>query len=102
METGTLTPRSADIVDEFRFSGNFGQPDGFGSVLTASVRRDGSLCLRLNYDLNGKEMFWAVELTSEQREILTSLTNRYRPRLYECTVSGGKNICPAGSATGNA
>jgi hypothetical protein len=92
LETGTLTPRSADIVEEIRFSGGFGQPDGFASVLIASVRTDGSLCLRLDYRGIDHIQVWAVELTNEQREAIAGLTNRYRPRVYEWTVQNGKPV----------
>ena len=89
---GTLTPRSSDVVTEMRFSGSFGQPDGFGSVLVAGVRRDGNACLSLHYStghFGGKlDHFWAVELTGEQRKALAALLVSYEPRLFESTTEG--------------
>jgi hypothetical protein len=83
MDKGTLTPRTNKEVAAMRFSGNFGQPDGFGSVLLASIRESGDLCLTLDFLLNGKEMMWSVMLTNDQRTALAGFLNRYHPRLYE-------------------
>jgi len=84
METGTLTPRSNDIVDEMRFSGGFGQPDGFGSVLTASMRKSGDAALTLVWrDLQGHEQTWSVVLAPGQKDALGQFLTRYQPRLYE-------------------
>ena len=85
MNKGTLTPRSNDEIEAMRFSGAFGQSDGFGSILTASVRRSGELCLTLEFkpgpgDANS---FWSVMLTNDQRHALAGFLNRYHPRLYE-------------------
>lgn len=85
MNTGTLTPRSNDTVNEMRFTGNFGQPDGFGSVLTVSIRKDGAVCLTLTWkDLLGdEEKTWSVMLTSDQRPVLAQLLDSYNPKLWE-------------------
>lgn len=93
MNKGTLTPRTNDEVEAMRFSGGFGQPDGFASVLTASVRQDGGLCLTLEFrpgpgDASG---FWSVMLTNEQRRVLAALLGRYHPRLYETIGAEGKS-----------
>lgn len=83
---GNLTPRASDIVEAMRFSGGFGQPDGFSSVLEVMVRKDGSVCLRLLYSTIGDKRlsnFWAVELTNEQRFALQFFIGRYQPRLFE-------------------
>ena len=86
MNTGTLTPRSNDSVDEMRFSGGFGQPDGFSSVLTVSVRRSGDVALILNYRVHGNEQMWSVMLTNEQRNVLAEMIGRYQPTLHEVVV----------------
>jgi hypothetical protein len=83
MDTGTLTPRCSDPVRAVRFSGPFGQPDGFSSVLTVIVRKSGDLCLKLNYKGHITEHQWAVELTSEQRIALGKTVLSYTPKLYE-------------------
>jgi hypothetical protein len=86
--TGTLTPRSNDNVEEMRFTGAFGQPSGFGSVLTVSVRRSGEACLTLNFSPDSgdkKDHMWSVMLTNEQRNELSALLGRYQPTLYERT-----------------
>ena len=89
---GTLTPKSSEIVDEMRFSGNFGQPTGFGSVLIVQVRRDGEACLSLHYSTGnfGEKLahFWSVMLTHDQRLVLANFLKGYQPRLYERTGSG--------------
>jgi hypothetical protein len=100
---GTLTPKSREIVDEMRFSGNFGQPNGFGSVLIAQVRRDGEACLSLHYSTGnfGEKLdhFWAVMLTNEQRNALAEFLGAYQPRLWEKTRDGDAQI---GSDNGEA
>jgi hypothetical protein len=85
MDKGTLTPRSNTLVEAIRFTGAFGQPDGFGSVLLAEVKQDGRLVLTTTWkmDKDGKEMTWTVELDNEQRKILAELAGRYQPKLYE-------------------
>ena len=87
---GTLTPKSNELVEEMRFTGNFGQPNGFGSVLVASVRRSGEACLSLHYSTGSfgdrLDHFWAVMLTNEQRNALSALLGRYQPRLFESTT----------------
>lgn len=85
MKTGNLTPRSNNIVKSVRFSGSFGQPDGFSSVLVASVSRSGSLELNLTFrDYNGSnERFWAVRLTNDQRRRLGQLCIEYEPVQFE-------------------
>jgi hypothetical protein len=47
METGNLTPKSNDTVLEIQYTGAFGQPDGFGSVLTCRIARSGDATLAL-------------------------------------------------------
>jgi hypothetical protein len=83
MEHGTLTSRSNGTVEAYRFTGQFGQPDGFGSVLTARVKTDGRLVLTLVYLSVDVERTWTVELDTYQRGVLGQLCNRYQPRLYE-------------------
>ncbi len=87
MDTGNLTPRSNDTVTEMRFSGNFGQPDGFGSVFTAKVNTAGEACLTLEYG-EGKQ--WSVMLTDSQRQALASMLGIYKPILFEHTTYQGK------------
>ena len=89
MDTGNLTPRSADVVCDARFSGDFDQPDGFSSVLKALVRTSGAICLQLTWrspflaDRNKEEQTWAIELTNEQRKALGQLLLSYDPVLWE-------------------
>jgi hypothetical protein len=87
METGKLTPRTNSTVSEMRFTGNFGLPGGFGSVLTAGIRRDGRAVLTLTYttELDGRthEHMWSVELDNEQRRVLGALLASYEPTLWE-------------------
>ena len=84
MKTGNLTPRSNDEVKTVRYSGNFGQPTGFNSILEASVRGSGEASLGLVYrGLDGGEQTWTVMLTSEQRRHLANLLNSYEPTLWE-------------------
>ena len=93
METGTLTPRSNNIVRAMRFSGGFGQPDGFGSVLVADVRKSGDACLTLTYRMptgNQEERTWSVILTSTQRHALAALLGDYEPALFE-TIEENQN-----------
>ena len=88
MQTGNLTPRSNNTIDEMRFTGNFGQPDGFDSVLVASVRKSGDACLTLTYCMDvgdREERIWSIMLTNEQRLVLAKLLNEYKPTLYERT-----------------
>ena len=81
--TGGLTPRSNDGVGEMRFSGGFGQTDGFASVLIASVRRSGEACLTLHYTANSGPMVWSVMLTNQQRYVLADFLRSYDPVLWE-------------------
>jgi hypothetical protein len=85
MDTGTLTPRTNNTVEAMRFTGSFGQPNGFGSVLLAEVKQDGRLVLTLTYNRHGETnaSVWSVELDSSQRNALAALASRYQPRLYE-------------------
>jgi hypothetical protein len=85
METGSLTPKAEDVVEAMRFTGNFGQPDGFGSVLKVEVRQSGSAALTLMWrdDATGNEMQWSVMLTDDQRQALGQFIGRYQPRLWE-------------------
>lgn len=88
MNKGTLTPQSSDVVRDMRFTGGFGQPDGFASTLTALVRKSGALCLTLDYRVNDREQMWSVELTSEQRHTLAELLLSYEPRHWEAINKG--------------
>lgn len=83
MKTGGLTPRANGTVRTVRYSGGFGQLDGFRSVLTAAVRTDGRLVLTLEYRALGDEQAWTVELTQEQRRHLASWIGEYEPVLFE-------------------
>lgn len=83
MEVGSLTPKSNDLVEAMRFTGAFGQSDGFGSVLLAEVKKDGRLVLTLTYQMNGQEHFWSVELDDSQRNALVAFAGKYQPRLFE-------------------
>ena len=86
MKTGNLTPRTNSTIREKRYSGGFGQPDGFASVLNVAVRTDGRLVLTLRYRPScvdtSKETLWSVELTNEQRKDLEWITE-YEPILVE-------------------
>jgi hypothetical protein len=73
-------------VVKARYSGGFGQPDGFASVLTATVNKDGDLSLTLNYRVNSREEVWTVILTSEQRRHLASMLVQHEPKLYVVDV----------------
>lgn len=79
MDIGNLTPRSSDVVADMRFTGNFGRPDGFGSLLEVLVRRSGEVCLTID----SKDQTWSVELTSEQRRELAKLLDCYEPLLWD-------------------
>ena len=98
MNVGTLTPRSNDEIRAMRFSGNFGHPDGFESVLTVSIKKSGEVALTLEYKSNCDNQInlWSVirrffypsvsitlQLTDGQRNILGAFLCRYQPRLYE-------------------
>ena len=85
MNTGTLTPRCENTVDEMRFSGGFRTPGGFSSVLTVSVRRNGGACLTLDYQSTNGESQWSVMITNEQRKALATLLAAYEPVLFERT-----------------
>jgi hypothetical protein len=91
MDTGNLTPRSADVVADMRFSGNFMQPDGFGLVLKVLVRRSGGVGLSLDYKSANGEQSWAVELSTEQRRELAQLLACYEPVLWEPINVGRKD-----------
>ena len=84
MKTGTLTPRSNNCVEGMRFSGDFGQPDGFGSVLAVRINEAGQACFALTYkNMDGSESSWAVTLTDSQRDALAVFLAEYKPRLFE-------------------
>jgi len=91
MEKGKLTPRSSDVVEAMRFSGDFGQPDGFKSVLTVTVRRSGGVCFTLNYRIppRDKDMVWSVELANEQRAAMAEFLGQYKPTLCEKIPDAG-------------
>lgn len=86
MQTGNLTPRTNCTIDAMRFSGDFGQPDGFGSVLDVQVKKSGEVCFTLTYKMqpqSAEEHMWSVTLTEEQRRALAGLLVKYHPRTYE-------------------
>lgn len=84
MKTGTLTPRSNDCVKAMRFSGSFGQPDGFASVLDVKVNQGGNVSLSLTYKGgDNQEHMWAVALTDSQRRALAVMLAAYEPRVFE-------------------
>jgi len=90
MKTGLLTPRTNSTIQSKRYSGGFGQPDGFGSVLTVDVRQDGRLNLNLTYrnGFSGPERTWNCELTNEQRKDLAGWIGEYDPILVEDLPNG--------------
>ncbi len=82
MNTGTLTPRANSTIKAMRFTGAFGQPDGFGSILEAAIRTDGRAVLTAKWkDTN--EHQWTVELDNEQRKTLAALLACYEPTMSE-------------------
>ena len=83
--TGGLTARSNNSEVAFRYSGAFGQPNGFGSVLEVKVNSSGDLALTLHYktDLDKQDHLWSVMLTNEQRKHLAELLGSYDPVLWE-------------------
>lgn len=85
MKTGSLTPKSNNTVHAMRFSGDFGQNDGFASVLEVRVNVAGEAALTLTYksSLDPTERQWSIMLNSEQRNALSVLLGRYQPRQYE-------------------
>ena len=83
MMTGKLTPRTNNKIKEARFTGGFGQPNGFASVLTVGVCESGDAALTLNYNAFDHEQMWSVMLTNEQRKTLGSLLLSYEPVLWE-------------------
>lgn len=94
MNTGKLTPRSNNTVEEMRFSGGFAQPDGFASVLNVKVNKAGDACLGLTYRSGimgeDREKSWSITLTNEQRIVLAGMLGRYQPRIYETVITDGK------------
>jgi hypothetical protein len=87
MDTGGLTPKSNNIVAAMRFTGNFGQPDGFGSVLEADVRESGDGCLKMIWrDANNTEHQWSVMLNEQQRVALAGMFSRFLPKHYEVII----------------
>ena len=86
MKTGTLTPKANNIEDAMRFSGCFGQPDGFGSMLDVTVNTEGKACLTLTWKTDtsgGEEKRWSITLDSDQRNALASMLAKYQPRTWE-------------------
>ena len=82
LPTGGLTPRSNNKEVSCRYTGGFGQPDGFASVLEVTVNRGGDLALTLHWTEKGINM-WSVMLTNEQRKHLSGLIASYDPVLWE-------------------
>jgi len=72
LPSGNLTPRSNSDTFCRRYSGGFGQPDGFGSVLDVRVNKAGDLCFTLYYKTGfpSSPNMWSVTLTNEQRKNL--------------------------------
>ena len=84
MNTGKLTPKSNTTVAAMRFSGNFAQPNGFGSVLTVKINEAGDAALTLVYKgVNDGEHMWSVMLDNTQRAMLANFLLSYKPRTYE-------------------
>ena len=88
MDTGKLTPRSNEKVNSCLYAGQFGQPDGFASVLEVTVNRAGECALSLTYkspDISGEnnERLWSVMLTSDQRKHLAEFLTLYEPTLWD-------------------
>ena len=86
MRTGKLTPRTNNTICAARFTGSFGQPNGFGSILEAAVREDGRLvltCIWKDHLDNSKECMWTIELDSAQRNKLVDLVGQYQPIFVE-------------------
>ena len=73
LPTGRLTPKSNDVLAKRQYTGGFGQPDGFGSILVVDIRRSGDACLTLHYRSDpsgGPPKMWSVMLDNEQRKNL--------------------------------
>lgn len=88
MITGELTPRSNDSVSVMRYTGGFGQPDGFGGVLTVTINQAGDVYFTLEYRAgDGAEHQWSVGLTNEQRRALITQLLGYEPKLFEVIQS---------------
>ena len=85
MIKGRLDPRSNSDVIRMRFTGSFGQPDGFGSILDAAVKTSGNCSLTLvwKHETSPDEKMWSVELTNEQRKALGQMLMSYEPVLFE-------------------
>ena len=85
LPTGGLTPRSNSKEVAYRYTGGFGQPDGFASVLEVTVNRAGDLALTLHHTsgLDNHAHLWSVMLTNEQRKHLSGLIASYDPVLWE-------------------
>lgn len=84
MNSYELTPRTNNTINKMVFTGAFGQPDGFGSVLEVEIKQDGRLVLICTYRLHGSEHdhVWTIELDNEQRVALGEFIPTYSPRLY--------------------
>ena len=86
MKTGKLTPKSNNVMAARRYSGSFGQPDGFGSVLAVTIHNDGEIQLTLTWksESASAERQWSVRLTNEQRKNLGHfLSTEFEPVLWE-------------------
>lgn len=85
METGNLTPKSNNTVANMRFTGEFGQPGGFGSVLGVRLNNAGhvdfNICSRGWND--DKEKSCHCNLNNEQRKALIKMLSSHEPVLYE-------------------
>ena len=85
LPTGGLTPRSNNKEKAYRYSGGFGQSDGFASILDVKVNTAGELTLTLHYKMttDRESQFWSVMLSNEQRKHLAALLDSYDPTLWE-------------------
>ena len=82
MNTGDLDSRSNDTKIQVLYTGDFGQPDGFGSVLSVTINSAGETALKLDYKgMNQEERSWTVTLTNEQRQHLAHILGLYSPKL---------------------
>ena len=89
MKKEGLDPKSNDTVVKARFSGGFGQPDGFESILTVSVNRHGNATFHLAYKIVNTDQSWAVILDNDQRRELIRLLSEHEPTLWVYDIEKG-------------
>lgn len=80
MKTGGLTSKSNKLVCGMRFTGSFDQPDGFGSILEATVNTHGHANLKI---IKKDGNTWSIILDNQQRKAIADLLVRYEPILFE-------------------